>query len=177
MCSAVRKQRDKLLHVYKLYSYAAFCQVGPHLHSIYWETFIVIADDFDTLETEKAESCFLRMLLTFCLSPVRWANSTISLPNWLKICTNSWKVLTLSRWSRVTRTWEEWRDQSAAVNGHIWFVFFSSSCRTNNLFLIGEYHIPCLSPQSESLPHNRTKNKSYWTSSDIYIYIYNITYV
>ena len=38
---------------------------------------------------------------------MRWANSTISLPNWLKMWTKSWKVLTLSRWSRVTRTWGE----------------------------------------------------------------------
>lgn len=43
-------------------------------------------------------------MLTFCRSPVRWANSTISFPNWLKICTNSWKLLTISRWSKVTRT-------------------------------------------------------------------------
>lgn len=44
--------------------------------------------------------------LTFCRSPVKWANSTISFPNWLNICTNSWKLLTFSSWSIVARTCE-----------------------------------------------------------------------
>lgn len=90
---------------------------------------------FYTLKNRKAESWFLDMLLTFCRSPVRWANSTISLPNWLKIWTNSWKVLTLSRWSRVTRTCEEWKDHGNMVNGL-------------NLFLIIHYvYIPGVTRQ------------------------------
>lgn len=41
---------------------------------------------------------------TFCLSPVRCANSTISFPNWLNIWTNSWKLFTFSSLSIVART-------------------------------------------------------------------------
>lgn len=46
----------------------------------------------------------LLLILTFCRSPVKWANSTISFPNWLNICTNSWKLLTFSSCSIVART-------------------------------------------------------------------------
>lgn len=110
-----------------LHSFLGFWHNRLDIHFIYWERSeqysVVITDGFDTFKAES-QSKLLHMLLTFCLSPVRWANSTISLPNWLKICTNSWKVLTLSRWSRVTRTWEEWQDQSGVLNDHILFVFF-----------------------------------------------------
>lgn len=93
---------------------------------------------WSTFHFRSAESLLLHTLLTFCLSPVRWANSTISLPNWLKICTNSWKVLTLSRWSRVTRTWEEWKDHRETVNCHsafpiLWsitYTFQELNCTT-----------------------------------------------
>lgn len=119
------------------------------------------------LETETQRAGFLHRLLTFCLSPVRWANSTISLPNWLKICTNSWKVLTLSRWSRVTRTWEERQNQSGNVSGNIWFVFFCFihcndpllMCRISEggVKTSAELHKLCLHPRSKSILYTGIK--------------------
>jgi hypothetical protein len=51
---------------------------------------------------------------SFCLSPVRWASSTISAPNWLNAFTNSVKLFTDSNRSRL---WETCRKRNRLFSG------------------------------------------------------------
>lgn len=62
-----------------------------------WHYFLSITSNNHSKEE------FFKWLPT-CLSPVRWASSTISAPNWLKAFTNSVKLETLSRRPRLMAT-------------------------------------------------------------------------
>lgn len=95
----------------------------------------IIVDLSSTCLAAAICALLLSSLRSFCLSPVRCASSTISAPNWLKAFTNSVKLFTDSKRSRLWDTYNDGRlsrSKNHQLNCHT-LSLASRSCLTTTI--------------------------------------------